>query len=190
MKNVPILSFLFLLFTSSLFAQLENRFSIGPRVGVNFANINSSASKTLTGLAAGITSTYSINEKSGITVDLMYSGEGYKTASQKVALNYFKIPVLYNSFFGKLGEAFRPKIFIGLAPGFLLSATSNDTDIKSQNRSSTMDMVGGLGFNHRLNNRIWLNADLRAFFGLNSVTNSGDNKNRTIQASLGIAYGI
>ena len=101
-----------------------------------------------------------------------------------------KIPVLYNSFFGDLGESFRPKLYLGFAPGFLISAEANEVDVKNQNNPSTLDVVGGIGFNQRLANRIWLNADLRAFVGLNSVSKSGDLKNRTIQASLGVAYGL
>ena len=187
--------FIFLVLLSSfayagIHAQLENRFSIGPRIGANFSDVNSDNSKTLTGLTAGITSTYSINEKSGITIDLLYSGEGYKAGNFDVVLDYLKIPVLYNNFFGKLGEAFRPKAYLGFAPGFLLTAKSNDIDIKNQNQSTSFDLVGGLGFNHRLGSRTWLNADLRGFLGLTSLKKNGDVKNRTIQASLGIAYGL
>ncbi len=190
MKKI-IFSCLITLATLQLaYTQLENRFSIGPRIGANFSNVNSDGTKNLTGLAAGITSTYSINEASGLTVDLLYSGEGYKSGNQDIALNYLKIPILYNVFFGKLGEAFRPKVYLGFAPGFLLSANSNDNDIKNQYKSSTVDLVGGLGFNHRVGNRIWLNADLRSFFGLSALGESGDLKNRTLQASLGLAYGI
>jgi outer membrane protein W len=171
-------------------AQIENRLSIGPRAGANFSNINSDNSKNHTGLLAGITSTYSFNEKSGLTVDLLYSGEGYKSGNLDVALNYLKIPILYNMFFGQLGEAFRPKIYVGVAPGFLLSANANDNDIKDQYKSVVFDLVGGLGFNYRLADRIWLNVDLRAFLGLSAVGESGDAKNRTFQPSLGIAYGL
>lgn len=190
MKKSIFLGAFFVLITTISYSQIENRFSIGPRVGANFSNVNSDATKSLTGLTAGITSTYSINESSGITVDLLYSAEGYKTGNLEVARDYLKIPVLYNSFLGKLGEAFRPKLYAGFAPGFLLEAQANNSDIKNQSNSTTLDLVGGLGFNQRLANRIWLNVDLRAFWGLNSIEKSGDKKNRTIQASLGIAYGL
>ncbi|MCB0689557.1 MAG: porin family protein [Saprospiraceae bacterium] len=190
MKKIIFLSLLSALCYSLSFGQIENRFSIGPRLGANFSNTNAEGTKNLTGLAAGITSTYSINERSGITVDLLYSGEGHKTGNLEVHRNYLKIPVLYNSFLGRLGESFRPKLYLGFAPGFLLNAEANNTDIKNQNNSTTLDLVGGLGFNQRLANRIWLNADLRAFWGLNAIGKTGDTKNRTIQASMGVAYGI
>jgi hypothetical protein len=89
-----------------------------------------------------------------------------------------------------LGEAFRPKIYLGVAPGFLIQATNNDADIKNQYKSSIIDFGGGIGFNYRLANRVWLNADLRAFLGLSLLAKTGDAKNRTMQLSLGIAYGF
>ncbi len=191
MMKRTILSCLFTLATWQLvYAQMESRFSIGPRIGTNFANVNSGGPKNLSGLAAGITSTYSVNERSGITVDLLYSGEGFKVFDIDFTLNYLKIPILYNVFFGKLGEGFRPKVFLGIAPGFLLSANSNNIDLKNYHKSSAVDLVGGLGFNHRVANRIWLNADLCGFYGLSPLEKSRPQKNRTLQASLGFAYGI
>jgi hypothetical protein len=100
MKNTTFIVIIVSLFLiNSLSAQLENRFSLGPRIGVNFANINQSNTKSLTGLVAGITSTHSINETSGITIDALFSGEGYKTNSTEVQLDYLRIPIFYNTFF-------------------------------------------------------------------------------------------
>lgn len=191
MKKIMLVStfLIFGYFTS--FSQLENRFSIGPRLGANFSNVNSNDTKNLTGLVAGLTSTYSINEKSGITVDLLYSGEGHQRGNQEVERKYLKIPILYNTFWGKLGEAFRPKIYVGFAPGFLIEAEVNNIETTGENNPTVLDIVGGLGFNQRLGNRIWLNADLRAFWGITPIQDSNNSyKNRTLQASLGIAYGL
>ena len=192
MKKLFLLSALFFLFAhSNLNAQIENRFSIGPRIGLNFANSDQSNSKGITGFTAGITSTYSINEGSGITVDLIFSGEGYKSGTTEINLNYFKIPILYDVFFGKLGESFRPKIYAGFSPGFLINSKVNEVEVKNLYKKSVFDLVGGLGFNYRLANRVWLNTDLRALLGLSSmVTSSGDIKNRTVQLSFGVAYGL
>lgn len=190
MKNIAIITFLiFSINYPALYGQVENRFSIGPRVGINIANINNANSNSVTDLTAGITSTYSINEKSGITVDALYSKEGYQTGST-YNLEYLRVPILYNVFFGKLGDSFRPKIYVGLAPGFLLSAKQNKSDISPQYKSAIVDLAGGLGFNYRLANRVWLNADVRAYLGVGSITTSGDLKNRTAQLSIGIAYGL
>ena len=163
-----ILFIIAIIFTSTgaSFGQLTNsNFSIGPRVGVNFSNVNNpDQAELLTGLAAGLTSTYSINENSGITVDLLYSGEGYKIGDTKTNLNYLRIPILYNIFFGELGQAFRPKVFLGPQVGFLMSAESGGTSIKENTKGVSLGLGAGLGFNYRINDRMWLNTDLRSFF--------------------------
>jgi hypothetical protein len=153
-------------------------------------------SKSLAGLVAGLTSTYSINEGSGITVDLLYSGEGYKLGDVDYRVSYLQIPIYYDLFFGMLGEPFRPKVFLGVAPEFLLNAKVDGVKVdKSGYNSVNFALSGGLGFNLRVASRIWLNTDLRAFLGLNDVRDkaiqSGDKRtNNTYQLSLGLAYGI
>ncbi len=190
MKNIGIIGLIILLMGAhTALGQVENRFSIGPRLGVNFANINVDADSR-TGLTAGITSTYSINESSGVSVDVLYSQEGYERGNTDYKVDYIRVPVFYNLFFGNLGEAFRPKIYAGIAPGFLMSAEQNNADVQAQYKSTVIDLAGGLGFHYRLANRVWLNTDLRAFLGLNPMANNQDVKNRTIQLSLGIAYGL
>ncbi len=182
--------FIFVTTAVSCFAQLENRFSIGPRVGINFATINQDE-ETRTGLVAGLTTTYSINEKSGITIDALFSSRGFGSGASQVKLNYLSIPILYDAFFGKLGEAFRPKLYAGFAPGFLLKAETGAINLTERYKSVTFDIVGGGGFNYRLASRVWLNVDLRALFGLANLTESGDDiRNRTIQVSGGLAYGL
>ena len=174
----------------------QNNFSIGPRIGLNLSNVNHpDAAKMLPGLVAGVTSTYSINENSGITVDLLYSGEGYKIGDEKFNLNYLRIPLLYNIFFGELGESFRPKVFLGPQAGFLLSAEAGGVDVKDNVKNFSFGLGAGLGFNYQLQERVWLNTDLRSFFDLTSLdetTPVNDEKSRiqNIQLSVGIAWGL
>jgi outer membrane protein W len=192
------ISVLFALLISTVgFAQVADQLSLGPRLGVNFSNVsNVDDSKSLVGLAAGLTMTYSFTESSGLTVDLLYSGEGYKDDNDnELKLSYLQLPIVYNVFFGELGSAFRPKVYIGIAPALLLSAKANDTDVKDSTNGINFSALGGLGFNYRLNDRIWLNTDLRAFIGLTDIRDKDfqDDDNvalRTIQFSLGIAYGL
>ena len=174
----------------SLSAQLENRFSIGPRVGVNFTNHTGNANSSVQKIVAGITSTYSINENSGVTVDALYSSRGYAISNITSTVNYLEIPIAYNTFFGSLGERFRPKIYAGIAPSILLNAERGNSEITSQFNSTTLSILGGLGFNYRLANRVWLNTDLRALLGVSDVEKNRDYQDRTIQLSVGIAYGI
>lgn len=191
MKTSKLITALLLLLLPLLsHAQLKNRLSIGPRAGLNFATVDAENVSRVTGLVVGITSTYSINEGSGVSVDLLYSAEGYEQGGTEYDLNYFKVPLAYNVFLGSLGESFRPKLYLGVAPGFLLNAEANGRDVADQYTSTTFDALGGVGFNYRLANRIWLNTDLRFFLGLNDLSETTSIKNQNIQLSVGVAYGI
>jgi hypothetical protein len=190
--------FTLLLSTIALFRlSAQDDFSIGPRVGVNFSDVSHiDDSKSLTGLALGLTSTYSFNEASGLTVDLLYSGEGYKAEDDEFRFNYLQIPIYYDMFFGDLGEQFRPKVYVGLVPGFLLNATLNGDGIDEEPLNGfNFAFSGGLGFNYRVGTRIWLNTDLRAYLGLSDIRDdefqSGDKEaNNNVQLSIGLAYGL
>ena len=195
MKEVIISMSLIVLFQMASYAQ-ENAISIGPRIGVNFSNVSGvDDSKTSLGLALGITSVYSVSENSGISLDILYSQEGYEINDVEVDLDYISIPIYYTLFFGKLGEKMRPKIFVGVVPKFLIGAKSGDTDIKENSADFGFDVSGGLGLNYRVSSKIWLNLDLRAFLGLTDLRGSdfqqGDSVvNRNVQLSLGMAYGL
>lgn len=188
---------LFLLVAGVANAQVGDQTSIGPRIGVNFSNVsNIEGSKSLTGLVLGLTSTYSISEATGLTVDLLYSQEGYTLNDVDLRLNYLQLPIYFDLFFGELGDKFRPKVYAGIVPGFLLSAKNGDSKVDNDFFNSVNFAVsGGLGFNLRMASRVWLNTDLRAFLGLNdirdeSLQNGDKNTNSTIQLSLGVAYGL
>ena len=187
-------SCLILLGTGAANAQIGDQTSIGPRVGINFSNVsNVDGSEALTGLAIGLTGTYSISEKTGLTIDLLYSGEGYKLNSDELRLSYLQIPIFYDLFFGELGEKFRPKVYAGIQPGFLLDSKNNGNDVEDVFNSFNVAVCGGLGFNYRVGSRIWLNTDLRAALGLSDIREDaiGDKvANSNIQLSLGLAYGL
>lgn len=176
--------------------EAQDDFSIGPRVGLNFSNVsNIDDSESLTGLVLGLTSTYSINEASGITVDILGSHEGYSIGENDFRISYLQIPILFDVFFGELGTAFRPKVYAGITPGFLLGAKVNDDKIDDLDDFNKFNLAitGGLGFNARVASRIWLNADVRANLGLTDVTdNGGGDKNKlsNVQPSIGLAYGL
>jgi hypothetical protein len=175
----------------------QDDFSIGPRVGLNFSNVsNIDNSESLTGLALGLTSTYSISEAAGITVDLLFSHEGYKLGGTDIKTSYLQIPIYFDVFFGDLGEAFRPKVYVGFVPGFLLNVKADDTELdKDLYNGFNLGLSGGLGFNARLASRVWLNTDLRAYLGLTDIRDGdiveGDKVTiSNIQPSIGVAYGL
>lgn len=190
-----ILICLFFLTVLNLSAQEKDNFSIGPKIGINFANVTNKDTKINPGLALGLTSTYSINESSGIGLDLLFSQQGFKSGGFTIDLNYIKVPLVYKLFFNKLGDAFRPRLEVGVSPGLLLSASTNGIDAKPAYNNFEMGWIGGLGFNYRLSNRIWLNVDLRADLGITNLSDSSiigvpNLKNRTIGLNVGFAYGL
>jgi hypothetical protein len=181
----------------------QERFSIGPRVGVQFANlvgdgVNKDAVKASTRLVAGLTSTYSINEATGLTIDLLYSGEGQEAENgeSKLDLSYLRLPILFDFFLRNLGEGFRPKFYAGLSPGLLLGAEVGDLDVKEFYNDIDVAGVLGLGFNARLVSTIWLNTDFRYQRGFLDVfdedTGNDDLNvyNQNWHVSLGIAFGL
>lgn len=169
-------------------------FSIGPRAGVNFASLESndreSAVNTL--LVLGLTSTYSISEHTGIGVDLLYSGEGAERPGGDLALNYIRVPIMFQYFFRDLGDDFRPKIYAGVAPGFLVNAEVGEVEVIDNYNKFDMAGTAGVGFHYRIAPRgVWLNTDVRYLRGFSDVTDTNpDLRNNHWQVSLGLAFGI
>jgi hypothetical protein len=192
MKNLMI-PFM-LLFSLSVFAQ-KSYISVGPRVGVNFANTVGDGIETdgATGLVAGITSTISIREKTGLTIEALYSQEGSEgLLDTDNSLDYLRVPLFFNYFFRDLGETFRPKVYLGVAPGILLEADGN----KDAYNTFDLGIGGGIGFNYQIAERTWINTDVRYLRGLtgiiddDSLIGGQDIYNQNIQLSLGVAWGI
>jgi outer membrane protein W len=198
MKTKMLLLAAMILFgIEATYAQVKDQISIGPRVGVNFSNVsNVDNSESVTGLLLGLTSTYSISERSGITLDILYSSEGYKLGSDELKIHNLQIPIYFDVFFGELGSAFRPKVYVGVVTGFFLDAKFNDNESsKDLYNGFLFGASGGLGFNYRMASRIWLNTDLRANIGLIDIRDQvldGDDllADRTFSLSVGLAYGL
>jgi len=199
MKKLPVILFtLFcLVLTSSLFAQ--KTLSLGPRIGLNMSSLvgDNADTDAQLGLVLGLTTTYSINEKTGLGIDLLYSQEGAesKVGEINTHLDYVRIPITFQYFFGGWEDDFRPKIYAGIVPGILVKAEVEEQDIKDQMNSFDLAGTVGLGFNYRLGNGtrgIWLNTDLRYLRGFTSVfdTDAADIFNQSLQLSVGVAFGL
>lgn len=196
--NQLVIVALMLFGSVGLTAQSQDRFSIGPRAGVNFSTVSNigDEAESVTGLLLGLTSTYSLNENTGLTLDVLYSSEGYQRPFEEVRLRYLQVPIYFNYFFGELGDRFRPKVYVGAAPGFFLGGTVNELDVnKDYFNSAVISVTGGLGFNYRIANRIWLNTDLRSFIGLSDIRDKSETegdaqKPSTVSLSVGLAYGL
>ncbi|MBK8392956.1 MAG: hypothetical protein IPL23_28425 [Saprospiraceae bacterium] len=65
----------------------NDNFSLGPKIGINFVNVNNEFTDINPGLVFGLTSTYSLNETSGIGVDLLYSANRSKAQMCRICVN-------------------------------------------------------------------------------------------------------
>lgn len=199
MSKLPALFSLILClcFVGTLAAQ--RTISLGPRIGFNSSTLvgDDVEADANTALVFGLTSTYSINEKTGLGVDMLYSREGAESTTGDIntKLDYLRIPVTFQFFFRGWEDDFRPKVYAGFVPGFLLSAEAGEDDVKDAYNSFDLSGTVGLGFNYRLSDGtrgIWLNTDLRYLRGLTSTFESDliDAYNQSLQLSVGVAFGL
>ena len=174
-------------------AVAQSKFSLGPNAGLGHSwvsNTNNAGFKLAAN--AGLSLVYSATEHFGIGLDAKYSFEGVKAKGNTgLDLNYFRLPLKAIYFFNGYGNAFRPKIFAGPSLGFLSSAKSGDTDVKSAFNSSDIGITAGVGFNYRLVQNTWFNADLNYLHGLSDVTKGSEvNHNRNIGINVGVNFGL
>lgn len=180
--------------------------SLGPTVGFNYAwlsDIDNAQGRP--SFNAGLTYNYSILESAGLGIEARYSEEGVKqkignnTVTSKI--NYIRVPLEFNYYFGQLEDRFRPKIFAGPSLAFLVGGETQVrtgeilTTVKSKDVYEKFDfgIQGGAGFNLRLAEMTWLNFDVCYTHGLTNVAknDSGSNaKNRLVHVNLGVAFGF
>jgi outer membrane protein W len=195
--RISIITLGLLFFLGSAQGQNEDRFSMGPRAGVLFPKLvgDGVTTEVNTGYAFGLTSTYSILQSTGVTVDLLFTKEGAGSfGSSTLKLNYLRIPVYFDMFFNQLGEPFRPKIYAGIVPGFLIQAEIDDTEVNDNFNAFDIGAGGGVGFNYRVAKRTWLNFDVRFVRGLTNINDmanlGGKAFNQYFQGSVGLAFGM
>jgi hypothetical protein len=156
----------------------------------------------------GFTLTYSTLSNWGFGADLKWSIEGGKSSPGNITnttrLDYVRIPLRAIYFFGDRGNALRPKIFAGPSFGFLIGGknetTTNiggsnvtvETKAKDFAKSFDFGIGAGVGFNYRLVDRTWLNADIGYYHGLLDVIEDPniEQRNRNIGINVGITVGI
>lgn len=198
MQKLLYLALLVMLLGMTISASAQERFSIGPRAGINLASLKADGSEfdTNTRFVGGITSTYSINEKTGIGLDLLYSGEGVERGEglENLALSYVRLPLMFQYFFRDRADDFRPKIYLGVVPGLLVNAEVGEQDVKSSYNTFDFGGTAGLGFHYRLSpSGVWLNTDARYYRGFTGITEAERNpelNNKHWQFSVGVAFGI
>jgi Outer membrane protein beta-barrel domain len=150
MKNARItLLIISLLFVQSVsYSQSRQRWSFGPRVGLNLTNFvgsdavneqrnaidpDSRDNQLLPGLSAGVGFIYSDVSRFGAAVDLLYSQRGVqsKTNLGSVAttytnrINYLELPITARYFLNRSGN-FRPNVFFGVVPALRLNSYTRE----------------------------------------------------------------
>lgn len=211
MTNKRIVTALFLLFfgISSGFAQ--QRWSAGPRVGLNLTDLigGSLDGKLLPGVAAGGFIMYSDINHFGVSLDVLYSQKGARYdlpfGSQNITfkqrINYLEVPIALRYFLNRSGN-FRPNLFVGPAFGLRLGAkVSNDandntTDVTNQYRKGDFGVMGGFQLNFRVGEAQRLHIDARYTYGLTNIVASptaatgNDLRNSTIALTVGYGIGL
>ena len=169
---------------------LAQGFSFGVKAGLNFAKevVNGSGvtinTDNITSFHGGVYAKIMFIPNFGIQPELLYSGQGGTVSSGGITstdkFSYLNIPVMlrYN-----IVPAFN--LQAGPQLGFLLSATSNGTDVKSQLKSTDF----GLGFGLGVDLPMGLNFAARYVLGLSDLpatnSTSATIKNTVFQISIG-----
>ena len=192
---------------SVTYAQSRQRWSIGPRAGLNLANFRGDVqnNKFLPGFYAGLGAMYSDDSRFGFSIDALYSQRGARfdiPGSQPVKadirVNYIEVPVLARYFLTD-GGSFRPNIFVGPSVALRAGAktftksgsVSNTSDTKEFYRPAELGVTGGVQLNFRAGDRQRLTVDARYTLGLTDITQDATEvRNSTISVGLGYSFGI
>jgi hypothetical protein len=214
-KSVRAPFFLFFfLYLSTTYGQ--QRFSAGPRLGLNLSNYwgNADGMKFKPGLTAGGFLMYSSLNHFGISADVLYSQRGTRFNNNAIKftqrVNYLEIPVVARYFLTLSGN-FRPNVFIGPSLGIKLNAKRVNGEILSSgsfplingdnnNDFSNLDFgaTGGFQLNWGVGNRQRFLIDARYNLGLTDVQTNLPNiwgrrsslQNSTFTLALGYGFGV
>ncbi len=181
--------------------QAQQRFSAGPRVGVNLSDFVGGpvSTKPIVGLTAGGFIMYSSLSHFGISADLMYSQKGADVQTPyRHRINYLEIPIALRYFLTRSGK-FRPNVFFGPALGFRLDGREiNKTTNTKRNMSAEINAVDlGLTAGFQLNfkgagRRQRFLIDGRYTYGLpETYTQTNiDRHNSVFTLTLGYGFGV
>lgn len=177
----------------------QSQITVGPKAGLGLTSVVGSdvpdGVKSDLGYALGGFLTYSSEKNFGFTVEATYTRRGakYEVLGETVHLkyNYIEVPLLARYFFSS--GAVRPSVFIGPSLNFLLSAKSDDVDIKSSTTSFDFVGVVGAGVNIKTMSNQWLNIDVRynrGFISTDKEVNGSTPKSYNQGAILAVGYGF
>lgn len=205
-KTVSLLAFCLL--SLGVSAQQRQRFnlSMGPTVGVNFADLHGTLPggeyTNRTAFNAGLFFNHSIKYWAGLRVEVLYSQLGATVEGpqsyEDIRLHYLQVPLLATYFFGKENRPgiLRPKLFVGPHVGFKLGAREKyvgETDLRNTSDNYTgadFGITAGAGFNYALANQRWINFDVRYGLGLVDVIKfqNLNGSNGALSVNLGFSF--
>ncbi|WP_229313249.1 porin family protein [Larkinella terrae] len=208
MKRGLVFGMIFL-FASASTLLAQQRWSAGPRIGVNVSSLygKSSYYGPKVGLIAGGFVSYSSINHFGISADVLYSQRGGKydnpsdRSSHTQFLNYLEIPVVARYYLNLSGN-FRPNFFVGPSLGILMAAKRTHSinqgqsypDSDTKDEFEPLDLGGTAGFqaNFKVKDRQRFLIDARYTLGLTNVrTNSSPwLGNSTFSFTLGYSFGV
>jgi hypothetical protein len=208
MKKYFTLLLILAAFTSLSLAQMQ----IGPKAGLNIANIGGSDADKLvgesldskTGFSGGLFFMYQFNKLFAIQPEAYYSMKGatYKIGSGDltITLDYFEIPLLLKLIIPVEGSNVRPAIFAGPAIAFNTTAKvkgeadgqTEEMDIKDYTKSTDFSLVFGGGVGFMVGNNE-LGADVRYILGLSTWDDESDPldlKNNVININVYFGFSL
>ncbi|RRA99266.1 PorT family protein [Larkinella rosea] len=201
---------MFFLLTSASTLLAQQRWSAGPRLGVNVSSLygsNDNYYNAKVGLVAGGFVSYSSINHFGISADVLYSQRGAKydnpgdRSSHVQHLNYLEIPVVARYYLNLSGN-FRPNFFIGPSLGVLMGAKRTKSinqgtaypDSDTKDEFETVDLGGTAGFqaNFKVKSRQRFLIDARYTLGLTNVSKNATPwfGNSTFSFTLGYSFGV
>lgn len=180
--------------------------SFGPTGGFGHSWISNSSGDTKFNPAwnAGVSVVYSSLNHFGFGADVKYSAEGNKIeqagVTNTINTNYVRVPLKAIYFFGKQGDAVRPKISAGPTFGFLTNASEVTSDEGVKVKTDVSDNIKGFdfglnaaaGLNFRVAQRTWLNTDVAYYQGLTDITKNTNTtrRNGNVGVNVGLLVGI
>ena len=193
----------------------QQRFSAGPRIGVNISNYwgNADNMSFRPGLTAGAFLMYSSLNHFGISADVLYSqwGANYddnRTYRFHQNVSYLEIPVVARYFLNLSGN-FRPNVFVGPSLAVKMSAKRTKGEVingvpANVNADNTGDFnsldlgaTGGIQLNWGVGHRQRFLVDARYTLGLGNVQQLpnlwGPNRslhNSVFTFTLGYGFGV
>ena len=177
----------------------NNTFSMGPSVGVGHTGVRNTVGTAMfkPAWSAGLIFNYSSSQHIGISADVLWSFEGgltdYIGTESDLDLEYIRIPLKFVYYFGSFEDDFRPKLTIGPSMGFLLNADSyvegfGTTDVTSMYEMFDIGLNASAGLNWKIQNNVWLNADLNYYTGFTAIR--ADHYNNNLGLKIGMAFGL